>query len=325
MANLSRIDKWLSENMKEFDMRIVELQWPSLIGLSGHDVSFEINVNGHKTRGRGSDKSKEIALYKAVSESIERLFVEAKIVNSSNGMAAHLDLNIAKSVAEQELWERDIFLASFHLRLPVKLINPPKPVLDFGIRQTLIKWGVDLNYYHIGSVNSLKVVMCIANGAKAEKYFGIIIGFGSHFDLETASTKASWECLRHVSYNLNNLEQELSLKDFERIEHPTIADHGRLALSKEYTLLFNEWLKNVKSEPFDFTTLTSETEFNILNLAMINGLENCPLRVVRAKNLNLQDLYVGLPSSKLNMDRLKNISKLIGIDFRINLLPHPMR
>jgi len=75
MARQSEVTEWILKNQNALDLQLTKLTWTER-ALPGYvDLAVNLKVGAHRTEGRGTDKSEEVALGKAVCEAIERIFV----------------------------------------------------------------------------------------------------------------------------------------------------------------------------------------------------------------------------------------------------------
>ena len=111
------------------------------MGFRFSDSSYNIaaEIHGRKLLVTGEGHTKEQAVTKAVAELIERSalieFADANpAVKTSNGWAAHSDLDIAKLNAIRELVERDSILKHWYSGTPFEVVNTD------SLPQTVKSW-----------------------------------------------------------------------------------------------------------------------------------------------------------------------------------------
>jgi ribosomal protein S12 methylthiotransferase accessory factor YcaO len=89
MARQSEVTEWILKNQNALDLQVTKLTWIDQ-ALPGYvDIAVRLRVGTQQTEGRGTDRSEEVALGKAVCEAIERVFCIERGI-SSTGLAGHL-------------------------------------------------------------------------------------------------------------------------------------------------------------------------------------------------------------------------------------------
>lgn len=115
--------EWLFLNRSKLDAKFHEFSWSDPWGLSLFD--FEVSLMGGRHSGRGTAKTEDLAMAKAVSEAIERL-VCAELNISTQGVAAHPLKVEAELNAFNESLERTLF--QHHLRNEIPFLDQvPSP------------------------------------------------------------------------------------------------------------------------------------------------------------------------------------------------------
>ena len=116
--------EWFLNYKDELSGQIYEFEWRKNWDLKVFDFEVSVQTPFGLVTGRALAFSRTSALEKALSECFERaICLELSV--SSNGVAAHPDLNRAKIFAQNELIERDLFLCHFYTGSTVKALSVP--------------------------------------------------------------------------------------------------------------------------------------------------------------------------------------------------------
>lgn len=328
MDDAKKLIHWAINPREQFDIEIVNFDWPKRYSLEQVDYSFKLKIGEDVYDGRGMSASSEVALTKAIVESIERTAVEFNNLNSSNGLAAHFNFELAKENALCELIERDLFLCNF--LTPTSGVKKLLPEMLFPeiskCMAVLESKNVNLVFFEIGNVCERRVVIAIANGFKCEKPFGCVVGLGSHNKILNAISSAFAEVVRTTVTYIEG-EQcdhwEKDEQDFFKSNNFSILEHKNLALSEQYA----NWLWDYYQEKEQYPIVANNfrmNDFNFESLKLATDFKDLGIEVVRVKSNLLQDLFFGKTTyEKINLDRLNNYING-NSSKKINFRTHPL-
>jgi hypothetical protein len=240
--------------------------------------------SGRECAGLGVDKNPKLALLKAVSEYFERKAVLTFGHNfkfkSTNGVASHKYSLLAKHAAYFELAERDAFLAHWYSRRPFKKIEvPSKNQSDF---QKLIEGkNVKLLFYET-TLGFEKATVCfIVDKSSGGFAIGLSAGRGS-LDLE----KSFQEAIINFELGGYGFSKEDLLKDYDENGLTSLQAHRTYWL---YKSILPSWILTGSLDK------KLETNFKLQETKYIK-LADVPFKVFGAKNEDLLDLPIGVPS-----------------------------
>lgn len=324
MANCKEIGSWLIANSKHLNLKVAKASWVKDWIPNHKHVRVEVNINGVTGIGTGIDISEDLALVKAGSEAIERVFC---IQNGkhSTGIAAHVETAQAKENAMLELMERDVFLSHYLTREPFIIENEiQNSTIEYEqISKKLQSLGVDFDILKMKTEKSYYGYVCFASPSSESTPFSSIIGLGFSKDKNIAIEKSIIECLLNTIFYLHNKNTVQSLSSFDfnsKLNHgPT--EHRELFLGSSYQgeikkLISTTTNKQVFDDSqfhFEFQRLLSDSEI----------LLDSPFKVYQATSTNVQNIFYGPTNlSLLNINRLEQFKneKLNMED--LNMLPH---
>jgi len=124
------LEKWLLANVDKLNLQVRFFDNHSLAALGIIDIEVELLIANEKYWGRGTSFDKNMALIKACSEAIERFFLHKNKFATSNGMATHINENLAREAATLELIERDLFLCRYLTQTPFCEIQYSNQLFD---------------------------------------------------------------------------------------------------------------------------------------------------------------------------------------------------
>lgn len=315
-------DQWILSDFSKLNVEVKKLTWTLGVLPHFHDYVVYIKYKNEIFYGRGTDLNEEVALKKAISEAIERIFLINSDLKNSNGIAAHPDLRHSQINSMNELVERDLFLSHFLTNTPFNKLSSTclKNLSEaFSFVETNKH---DVSLFATKKSNYGETIVCVISGRND---FGCIIGLSLNSgNLHEAIEKSFIEAFRQYFYLLSNnkLTDNISLEDFLELSVITIKDHGKLALDCTYynsiSDLFSSSsdLSNTFYEPHDFNFLQLKTTDSELN--------KIPIYVNACLNDQCQKLFVGVPL--IENISLKGISTFLNKDFdlKLNLKPHPL-
>lgn len=109
MASQTPITDWCLANHDILKPQIQSLNWTEEWLPGYFDFEVVLRISGTTVTGRGTDKNQRLALEKAFAEAIERYFtIQNRLYY--HGVAIHSDERLAKIYANNEFYERSIFL-----------------------------------------------------------------------------------------------------------------------------------------------------------------------------------------------------------------------
>lgn len=229
-----------------------------------------------KVFGFGVHEEFQTGLAIACSESIERICARELGV-STNGFSAHTDLNIAKTNSWRELIERDAFLWSWHFG---KGVIPTNESVEAG---TL---GNEM--WHFREIPSADATLKVGIAALERENGGFIVGAACSDRLKEALEKAVKEVSMVRAHQESHKVIPITLDEFSRLDHHTPEHHLRLALDPDYAKSIRTWL-NSNGAPRSLLELRPE----ILEMKIPSMVERSPVRVVRAEEPQLLQMYFG--------------------------------
>jgi len=262
--------------------------------------------------------SPQAALEIAIAEAFERAIMRNRNGLSSNGIAAHVDLQKARDAARDELLERDLFLCHY-LTLTAFERSRSHPLSD-----RMSAAGVDLRLFSSRASAGIEVAVAVADGRRAAHPFGAVVGLGASQDADVAVAKAVRECVPNVLALLEGVASPpLSAVDLARLRDPGPHDQLRWSfspLSIDGILpLLNGSSRAMPSEPQG----AGEFSYELLH-SPGDELGAPPLFVVRCVNEGLQGLFWGAATEdNVNLARLSSFCgrKLSIADINPHLHP----
>jgi len=276
MAHQSPLIDWLLSQKNTVDYRVTQFNWVEDYLPGYYDCG--INFFNGEYKGRSVDKIQELALTKAISEGIERATCEYNKLNSSMGVAAHIDSILAEENAKLELLERISFDIHFTNKISFQKIIP----IAYEAKKILEKisyQGVHLLFFQLLSPNGIKIICAVATGIHFKRPFGGIIGLGCDYDVVKAERSALFECLRNLIHFIHDEDvKSLSLIDFQKIDNPKFTDRFRLLLDLEYFSAVDFLFQSSVSFEQPFPDL--KTEVRILEVHPL--FHTAPIKVVQA-------------------------------------------
>ncbi|NRA63466.1 MAG: YcaO-like family protein [Pseudobacteriovorax sp.] len=294
---LRNILNWIHCNQSKLGLKLTELNWTKGFKLKLYDFDCKIKMLGKEFRGRGTDEVKELAIAKAVAESVERsyFFANRSNLRTTNGLSVHISKEAAAESSKNELIERHAFLSHYLTGASIfdlrhKLSN------DFPSFYRFIEdfeQHLNVKYFFGFLLDSpIKVVICYAT--KLDEEFGVIAGLGSEPCLVDAVQKSLIEATRIIVHHKNKPYPPLALKEFLKQNSPGPAEHLRVNLNPEshkFTI-----------DRFNLTASPVKVDFSYIKLqGYSNKIEGTPFFVSAQSSPDLQGLFFGTPiSEKVN-------------------------
>lgn len=316
MENSKKIIDWTLKNRNHFKLEVIyyrglEKYFPDLF-----DIGLSIEHEGKKFKGRGSDKDETVAYLKAFSECIERIATFHYKLDTTNGLAAHYNIENAKVNAFNELIERDSFMCHFLLRSNFNRLS-----YESRFKQ-LDKTGIKIEYFEMCRTDSIVAILVLATGSSASPAFGLLSGTACDKTENKAIAHAEIEMLRNLDHILECQKvDDITIENFNQIEYAELDDHGKLSKNVKYA---KEYASGLKREPIDLSTTYCKDDFQFEEIDLRFIANDIPIKLVRSLNPKLQGLFTGpTREDKLNLSRLSYISKTEISMSVINRLPHP--
>jgi hypothetical protein len=244
--------------------------------------------------GLGSDRNLEAAYVKAVVEYFERLAFfenEHKLgLTSTNGIAAHPYMIMAKKMANDEMFERDAFLRHWYTQTPFIKMEPSLKTLDLIVKLKTLKIDLVLAHSYLGYQ---KVTCAFLIDLETSGFaLGLSSGRGKQDE-----DKAIFESIINYFFGHSGKSKDELIKDLLESEIKSLEHHRSFWL---YNQKFPDFMvkTGVQLTPEKFPTLAGKTNYNILR--------DDNLKIVKMSNENLIELSVG--------DVTKTRIKLTGIN-----------
>lgn len=262
------------------------------------DYNSEINLNGRTYLGRGVSHSANLALTKALFESVERTLIPFNSLQTSSGVAVSSDLALSKQIAKNELIERHLFLNHWQKMIP--FIKIDSSITKRLITEFYSKYSktIQITFYRTIFLENNCCIICIISGLKYKNSpFGAILGLAYKNDLQQSVLHAFFEALTHFSHDLENnkLSENLSIEDFYKLNIHKFSDHGKLAKNVDYFSEFSKMFPNnyIKS----MISISSTLNFNYIALKDPFDLG---LQAISCVSDDIIKLYCGLPTEASN-------------------------
>jgi hypothetical protein len=324
MANSKEIGSWLIANSKHLNLSVKNATWIQEWLPEYSHIFVEITIDGNTVTGSSIDKSSDMAFIKAGAEAIERLVCVENDLHS-NGVAAHINYDLAEENAKDELLERDSFLSHFIGNVP--FIKPSSSFLEsklfVNISSRLKSLGVELKIVKLKSQVDKHGFACFCLPSGQEMSFSSVIGLGFSSTEVESFEKAILECLPAMIWYLNNSKEVELLSSDVFLEDRSFSpdDHRNLYLNKylqeEMKNIVNNIVPSLENDnsslSFEYTKLKSKSAF----------INDSPISVIRATSDDIQNIFYGPTDLKfVNIDRLKQFAEHEISQSNINLLPH---
>ncbi len=325
MDDGKRIITWFLNKKKCLNLKIKSYDWCTDFLPGYFDYSVEINFENESYTGRGTANSEELALTKAMAETIERTLIKFNKLDTSNGVAVHFDQELAKNSAKNELLERDSFFCHFLTHTPYSEIDSkllPQQISD--CLQKLLLKNVTVKFYRMQTANGQPGIVCRSSGARYKSTFGSVVGLGSHAILENALYSAFYECVRStIGYMYQNEQIKHQAKEvFLSKQKHNILDHIHLSLDLNYAHSLDYMFQN---ESLLFSENLQNLSIEYQPLEMPELFRDVGLHAVIANNINLQNLFFGKSELKnINLSRLERFAGRALTQADINFTPHPL-
>lgn len=329
MGNQTRLSEWVIQHAGVLKLKLHELRWPPALALDSYQFRAEINVEGRSFFGLGGADNKDAAVTKAVAEAIERYTVAEHRLDTTNGVALHVDYSRAAAFATLELLERDAFLCHYLTNTPYTTLDGAQFLGENAARVVyhLQKSGLQINFGVLrAAVPEIKVVLCCINGLNWSRPFGLIYGMGSSPHIDESCRKSWEECARGLSGIVAGARfQAMDIDEFLRLRRATPVDHMRLAWDLDYarrvTKVFHAVDGHYPSQRFEDPQITHRVlEIKHGQFSMFPGF------VVQAQSPRAQKLFFGANSNEplINFERLSAFAGRPIKKSDLTALPHPL-
>lgn len=296
---------WIESKRGDLKLEATPLGWINEWIPGGSDINLKIEVEGKEFVGRGTSGSQQLSFVKAFAEAYERVVAYSNNLRSSNGVAAHTEIEKAQLSAMREMIERDRYFNHHYLELPSKVI--PNDHSELQGAQTLFSkiesLNLNIEYRELEPFLQFRTVFVRLTGHNYKISFGSYIGLCSHLDFGSAVRHATYEAVRKAAFFIyNEGAPTMSLEEFLSTEVPHINDHGLLGRDLNYSQSLNYPVTDEFTERFTEEFPLESFEFFQLN-PQNQILLDCPLKVVVCRNDNLTQLVI----------REENLETLRGI------------
>lgn len=295
----------------------------------------------------GEANSKQMAVTKCLFEYLERLslvviresslslkpigrnkLIPNNDVKSSNGFAAHINLEQASLSAIMELLERDTFLFYwFSKSEPIAISNIySKDFLAFD--QYYQKHGIKMSLYEMPLYEPLVTFTIVYEIQEADIR---LFSFSSHFNKVDALKKALFEGFRYMQRIIER-ENYIDEHFVEKLEvNPPIEHHYYYYMHSKRKKAFDFIVNTNKQKSFsDIKSIKTINYKDYLNFLKQNYNIDISLHLapvlkalegkyvcIKAHSYNLQDMFWGNGEVGINQERFRN-TKII-LDY-----PHPI-
>lgn len=232
--NKKELTAWAIEHFKE-DLKIVEQRWNIFETQPYFDYKVVIKISGNYFEGRGINLSQKSSLNAAIGEAIERFVINLNNIKNSNGCAFHTDSKIAVSNAQSEILERHyvmLFTLGYWNQEKISNLNYPREIIN--ILKTLESKGIQIEFLILKSSADFSIILCQANGLKADKPFGLIFGSSCSPNQEQSIIKSFKEVLVNIVAFLNNNIKSISYEYFLGLKTYTPYNHLELYLDRAF-------------------------------------------------------------------------------------------
>lgn len=329
MENSFKLANWAITHSSQLNVKVTSMDWPKRLNLEVYDFEVSLCFNEKEYIGRGTDINSNVALTKAIGESIERFIIFENGLETSNGVAIHTLSEAAISNSKIELYERSSFLS--HYLTSSTFFHFPEEQIEtdiyFKAKNFLNNLGIDLNLSLMKGFPGVYFTVCYAIGKNYRNPFGVVIGLGSAFKLQDSILKSIFECLRTtMSIALTPHFNSITLEEFNRIEiyHPK--DHQQLALNTQYFDSISD-IFNFKMNYENLEKITDSELYTIrvneLKIPQIFGLDSL-IFAFHSESSTFQNHYLGKTTEKkVNLIHLSKFSENKIAMENINKIPHP--
>lgn len=310
---------WCLENTSKLNIKTVKLNWVKDFLPDYYDFKVMIEINGFTYEGFGSDKSQDLALTKAIAESIERSLLRGSI-RSSNGIALHTEKTLAQENARQELIERDLFLFHYYSGIPFTRVSDEEYSIPQRILQYVQDNGDNIFLYKTRDSNFGRTYICLISN---QKNWGGILSIQICTDQQKEKIiNCIINAFRNYRHETNNqkFKSQINLSDFHKKKSHSFQDHQNLLMDVDY---FNEKILYFFNRVDGNQTNTrqySNEEFNFYELPFDGILDSCPAHVVQCKNSKTIPLIAG-PTDLELLNKLKSMENVLDLT---NTHPHPL-
>lgn len=318
------IEEWLAASISKIELNTKRLTGIQEFFPQLHDFATTIVVNKNEARGRGTKTDEDLAIKVSLIEALERIFVRYNKVDTTNGVAAHLDKDQAKIKAKFELIERDLFLSHFITKTPFTplLSLPSLPSLPSKALDFITNASDKFSFYKMRPSNLGTGYVCVISGE--DRWGGLFgLSFGNESQDELIQS-AFIEAFRQYLYfrTFNELDQSISFEEFFKLESWDFKKHSLLSRNVKY---FKD-ISNFFDESFanERLVIYEDNEFTFKDLRInIQPFDTAPIHVVQCSSPYCQNLYLG-PLKEESISR-PGLTRFLGFTpQQLNMMPHPM-
>lgn len=280
---------------REYSFKRIFFTDPLLNDFYVYQMSAE--VHGQICPGLGVDRSRPLAIIKAIFEYYERLaFMEhgaSKEMTSTNGMAAHLIKEKALITAQEELMERDAILMHWYSQIPFRAV-PAEQTLFLNKYKEYLKAKKLKALFRKTTLGLKEAHLCFLINERG----GFTLGLSSKDVAHDAIEKAFSEALINEFFGQGSLSSEVMDQDIREGKLISLLHHRYFwkekAVIPSWVLENGEDLKEEVDEKFH------------QELAIKYG----PIWCVKVSSEPLLELGLGVPEPDLLAKVEKRLQKL---------------
>jgi len=301
---MSYVQDYILKNLFTLNLNFTDLNWPTKYGLNFFDVEANFKFLGNNYEGRGSSSiSRDHGIEVAFTEAYERMVIDFNKLNSSNGIASHVELEKAQYNALSEAIERTIFFISFYSKNRFGKVFKKSRINNDLLSEIFLgqaRWSNEVFYVTASYIT-------LDEG-------GVILGLGCSNTIEKSLEKSNREVMRFYSHHKSEPFQSIDMESFFKIKLFDVIDHARLYLDSTVAN------KLTFSENNDYLSLDL-VSCHFINLLTPDEFIGCNLSTVKADIFPNIDYFTGYPSEK-QFAEMKNC----GFEWEHELLqtPHPL-
>lgn len=302
------------------NLEVNETYRPIGYRLAKHSYNALLKYNDKEFLGCGEDTNSEaIASEKSISEAIERaVFSLSPKTGSSNGWAAHTNLELAAISAVTELVERDSAIKHWLTFTPMMLLEASEILpADFLVELKDSEFPIPRVFVSFEFSGPLATVLLMNGNGNA------VTGHSSGVDLQDAAISAAIEACRsaHHFQRFNFYRETKKLLSAENIES---VQPGAHSLIYAYHKPVPSWFFGDKISKRNAQDKWIESYVRLSGLAeksSFTGFECLNRTVVHAINDSLHPMFWGSTTTSI-IDGFKNLSPNIFKYKKINFQPH---
>lgn len=192
MANQNPIANWLYQNKQKFSVQFTKLNWTKDYGFELSDYEVSCTYKSKKLIGRGIDSVQAIALEKASSELLERMFcVDQKIDSTGLAISAVID---TKEHAKLEAMERFYLKEHLEKKVSFRLLEANSNFID----EVQAKLNCKVRFFQMRTVENIFGIVAQILSENNEFSYGFSLGL----KCESAVNKSLQEALPNFIWKI---------------------------------------------------------------------------------------------------------------------------